>query len=132
MLTAPGCSISNTSNKNSTTAPDTLDGRLIHRRVDQEKGNMPAPEALDSMPKLHARSVMVGSDTLGAVARIDLIESDDGRVVPVDYKRGAPPDVPERAYQPERVQVCLQGYSCASMVMPAIMASCISLPHRRE
>jgi len=88
---------------------DTLDGRLIHRRVDQEKGNMPAPEALDSMPQLHARSVMVGSDTLGAVARIDLIESDDGRVVPVDYKRGAPPDLPEGAYEPERVQVCLQG-----------------------
>ena len=88
---------------------DTLDGRLTHRRVDQEKGSMPAPEALDGTPKLHARSVMVGSDTLGAVARIDLIEDDDGRVVPVDYKRGAPPDIPEGAYEPERVQVCLQG-----------------------
>src|SRR5215813_5186213 len=88
---------------------DTLDGRLTHRRVDQEKGSLPAPEALDEIPKLHARSVMVGSDTLGAVARIDLIEDDDGRVVPVDYKRGAPPDIPEGAYEPERVQVCLQG-----------------------
>jgi CRISPR-associated protein Cas1 len=88
---------------------DTLDGRLIHRRVDQEKGNMPAPEEVDDMPKLHARSVMVGSDTLGAVARIDLIENDDGYVVPVDYKRGAPPHIPEGAYEPERVQVCLQG-----------------------
>jgi CRISPR-associated protein Cas1 len=88
---------------------DTLDGRLIHRRVDQAKGNMPASEELDDMPKLHARSIMVGSDTLGAVARIDLIEGDDGRVVPVDYKRGAPPAIPEGAYEPERVQVCLQG-----------------------
>jgi CRISPR-associated protein Cas1 len=88
---------------------DTLDGRLTHRRVDQEKGNMPAPEELDDMPKLHARSVMVGSDILGAVARIDLIEDDDRCVVPVDYKRGAPPDIPEGAYEPERVQVCLQG-----------------------
>jgi CRISP-associated protein Cas1 len=88
---------------------DTLDGRFIHRRVDQEKGNMPAPEEVDDMPKLHARSVMVGSDPRGAVARIDLIENDDGRVVPVDYKRGAPPDIPEGAYEPERVQVCLQG-----------------------
>ena len=44
---------------------DTLDGRLVHRRVDQEKGSMPAPGELDDMPKLHARSVMVGSDTLG-------------------------------------------------------------------
>jgi len=88
---------------------DTLDGRFVHRRVDQAAGSMPAPDELNSMPKLHARSVMVGSDTLGAVARIDLIESDDGRVVPVDYKRGAPPDIPEGAYEPERVQVCLQG-----------------------
>jgi len=88
---------------------DTLDGRFVHRRVDQAAGNMPAPEELDSMPQLHARSVFVGSDTLGAVARIDLIESDDGRVVPVDYKRGAPPDIPDGAYEPERVQVCLQG-----------------------
>lgn len=88
---------------------DTLDGRFVHRRVDQAAGSMPAPEELDSTPKLHARSVMVGSDTLGAVARIDLIERDDGRVVPVDYKRGAPPAVPEGAYEPERVQVCLQG-----------------------
>ena len=88
---------------------DTLDGRFVHRRVDQEKGNMPAPEAFDSMPQLHARSVFVGSDTLSAVARIDLIESEDGHVVPVDYKRGAPPDIPEGAYEPERVQVCLQG-----------------------
>jgi len=57
------------------------------------------------MPKLHARSVMVGSDTLGAVVRIDLIEDDDGRVVPVDYKRGAPPDIPEWTYKPERVAI---------------------------
>ncbi|MGE3537986.1 MAG: CRISPR-associated endonuclease Cas1 [Candidatus Tectimicrobiota bacterium] len=88
---------------------DTLDGRFVHRRVDQEKGRMPAPEELDSRPTLHARSIMVGSDTLGAVARIDLIESADGQVVPVDYKRGTPPDLPERAYEPERVQLCLQG-----------------------
>jgi CRISP-associated protein Cas1 len=109
---------------------DTLDGRFIHRRVDQEKGNMPAPGNLDDMPKLHARSVIVGSDTLGAVARIDLIEDDDGRVVPVDYKRGAPPDIPEGAYEPERVQVCLQGCSYVNTAMPVITASCISLPHR--
>lgn len=88
---------------------DTLEGRYTHRRVDQEKGRMPAPEEVDGMPQLHARSVMVGSDTLGAVARIDLIESDDKRVVPIDYKRGAPPAIPEGAYEPERVQLCLQG-----------------------
>src|SRR6266571_6108733 len=30
---------------------DTLDGRFIHRRVDQEKGGMPAPGDPDDIPK---------------------------------------------------------------------------------
>ena len=88
---------------------DTLEGRLVHRRVDRELGPMPAAEDLTAQVKLHSRSVTVGSDRLGAVARIDLIESEDGRVIPVDYKRGAAPDLPEGAWEPERVQVCLQG-----------------------
>ncbi|HMZ21640.1 MAG TPA: CRISPR-associated endonuclease Cas1, partial [Blastocatellia bacterium] len=91
---------------------DTLDGRFVHRRVDQEQGAVPAAELLSDQVKLHSRSVLVGSDRLGAVARCDLIETDEGCVVPVDYKRGAPPSrdiVPEGAWEPERVQLCLQG-----------------------
>lgn len=89
---------------------DTLDGRLTHRRVDAEAGRMPSAEELSGQQvRLHTRSVMVGSERLGATARIDLIETDEGRVVPVDYKRGTPPDVEEGAYEPERVQICLQG-----------------------
>lgn len=88
---------------------DTLDGRFVHRRVDEERGRVPEPEKVIEMPRLHARSVMLGSDELGVTARVDVIELDDGRVIPVDYKRGAPPDVAEGAYEPERVQVCLQG-----------------------
>ncbi|MCI0392722.1 MAG: CRISPR-associated endonuclease Cas1 [Acidobacteria bacterium] len=88
---------------------DTLDGRFVHRRVDQEKGSLPAAADLSAQVKLHSRSVLIGSDQLGAVARIDLIETDGGKAVPVDYKRGSPPDVPEGAWEPERVQLCLQG-----------------------
>lgn len=88
---------------------DTLEGRFVHRRVDQEEGRVPAAAELSNQVKLHSRSVLVGSARLGAVARIDLIESDDERVVPVDYKRGSPPDTPEGAWEPERVQLCLQG-----------------------
>jgi CRISPR-associated protein Cas1 len=88
---------------------DTLDGRFVHRRVDREEGRVPAADDLTDQVKLHSRSVMVGSDTIGAVARVDLIEVADGRVVPVDYKRGKQPDLPEGAWEPERVQVCLQG-----------------------
>ncbi len=88
---------------------DTLDGRFVHRRVDQEKGSVPAAADLNDQVKLHSRSVLIGSDKLGAVARIDLIEMDGDRVVPVDYKRGSPPDIAEGAWEPERVQLCLQG-----------------------
>ena len=88
---------------------DTLDGRFVHRRVDQEKGNAPSAADLSDQVKLHSRSVLIGSERLGAVARIDLIEIDAGKVVPVDYKRGSPPDIPEGAWEPERAQVCLQG-----------------------
>lgn len=88
---------------------DTLDGRFVHRRVDREEGRMPAAENLSGQVRLHSRSVLVGSDALGATARIDLIETDEGRVIPVDYKRGKLPDVREGAWEPERVQLCLQG-----------------------
>jgi CRISPR-associated protein Cas1 len=88
---------------------DTLDGRFVHRRVDEERGRVPEPKKVIEMPRLHARSVLLGSDALGVTARVDVIEADDGRVIPVDYKRGAPPDVAEGAYEPERVQVCVQG-----------------------
>lgn len=88
---------------------DTLDGRLTHRRVDREEGRVPAAEDLSEQVKLHSRSVLVGSEALGATARIDLIETDEGRVIPVDYKRGKSPDVAEGAWEPERVQLCLQG-----------------------
>jgi CRISPR-associated protein Cas1 len=88
---------------------DTLDGRFVHRRVDQEKGSAPAAADLSDQVKLHSRSVLIGSDRLGAVARIDLMEVDGGKVVPVDYKRGSPPDIPGGAWEPERVQLCLQG-----------------------
>lgn len=104
--------------------PDTLEGRFVHRRVDQQKGQVPAATDLSNQVKLHSRSVKIGSDALGAVAQIDLVEIEDGQVVPVDYKRGAAPDVAEGAWEPERVQVCLQGlllrengYRCDSGIL---------------
>lgn len=88
---------------------DTLDGRFVHRRVDREQGAMPAAEDLTEQVRLHSRSVMIGSERLGATARIDLVDVDDEKVMPVDYKRGKAPDIPEGAWEPERIQLCLQG-----------------------
>ena len=87
---------------------DTLDGRFQHRRVDRPSGNLPDPGSEDPTV-IHARSVLLSDDELGAIARIDLVEADGNRATPVDYKRGAVPNVPEGAYEPERVQLCVQG-----------------------
>ena len=88
---------------------DTLEGKFVHRRVDTQSGSAPAADDLEDTVRIHARSIDVGSDKLGAIARIDLLEGENGWVTPVDYKRGEAPDTPERAWEPERVQLCLQG-----------------------
>lgn len=84
---------------------DTMDGKYKHRRVDDEGGSV----SFDKSDTFHARSVYLSGDETGVIARIDLVEGSEGRVVPVDYKRGRVPDVPEKAYEPERVQLCAQG-----------------------
>lgn len=85
---------------------DTVEGRYHHRAVDREQGAAPLP---DDGEVRRARSVLVSSEELGAIARVDVVEGDGGQVVPVDTKRGSPPDIPEGAWEPERVQVCIQG-----------------------
>lgn len=100
---------------------DTLRGAAIHQRVDSGDGAMPSakkPRKADAKgagavggesaegaagaeaePEvIHSRSAQMGSDRLGVVAKMDLVESRvDGmdlfsalEVCPVDYKAGAP------------------------------------------
>ncbi|MES0872858.1 CRISPR-associated endonuclease Cas4g/Cas1g [Sinimarinibacterium thermocellulolyticum] len=88
---------------------DTVQGRHAHRRVDRPKGDLPPPDELEDTERLHARSITLSSNRLGLIAKLDLIEADDGRVVPVDYKKGKRPHVARGAYDPERVQLCVQG-----------------------
>ena len=87
---------------------DTVEGQHVHRRVDKRGGSMPDPQ--DDFEDLKvARSVELSSEKLDLVAKVDLVESEDGEVRPVDYKRGKRPHVPRQAYDPERVQLCAQG-----------------------
>jgi len=88
----------------------TEDGRWVHRRPDEGGGDLPSPrddESSSDRPYV-ARSVWLTSEELGLTAKIDVVESEGGLVVPIEYKRGQPPDVPEGAYLPERAQLCAQ------------------------
>lgn len=94
---------------------DTLRGATIHKRVDAGSGSMPAAAKrnegdkkgsegkTEGLETIHSRSVQMGSDRLGVVAKMDLVEARTMRspsseedlltaleVCPVDYKAGAP------------------------------------------
>ena len=121
----------------------TVDGRHAHRRADEPGGALPPPPAEGAEvvapraaragpedrdddepppepPPYQARSVWLSSERLGITAKIDVVDGEaSGRVVPIEYKRGAPADVPERVHLPERAQLCAQvlllrehGYVC--------------------
>jgi CRISPR-associated protein Cas1 len=88
---------------------DTVEGRHRHRRVDAPRGELPDPASEEAEERIHARSVTLSSARLGLIAKIDLVEGTGNAVTPVDYKRGKRPHVAKGAYDPERVQLCIQG-----------------------
>lgn len=99
---------------------DTVEGTYQHRNVDKPEGRVPLAGD-GELPHAGARSVMVSSQRLGLIGRIDLLEGEGGVVQPVDYKRGSAPANAERSWEPERVQLCTlglmlrdAGYECDS------------------
>lgn len=88
---------------------ETVEGRYHHRNVDRTRQRARRDDGEDEAPKIHERSVWLGSEALGLSAKIDLLEGEGRRVTPVDYKRGKRPHVPRGAYEPELVQLCAQG-----------------------
>lgn len=88
---------------------DTVEGKYVHRRVDRPGGKLPPPEEVEEETRIHARSITLSSNRLGYIAKMDLVEGEDGRVSPVDYKRGKRPHIAKGAYDPEQVQLCIQG-----------------------
>lgn len=88
---------------------DTVEGRYRHRRVDKPGGELPPPGVAEEGERFHARSITLSSNRLGLIAKMDLIEGEGSVVTPVDYKRGKRPHVPKGAYDPERIQLCVQG-----------------------
>lgn len=88
---------------------ETVDGRFVHRRVDAKEDTIPDDEIETETETVHARSLFLTGPKVGITCRIDLLEGDGERVTPVDYKRGKAPNIPEGAYEPDRVQLCAQG-----------------------
>lgn len=142
---------------------DTLRGGAIHQRVDSGNGALPkakrkvatdtpkpaasaeAKEAADfanseaekesTEPEMiHSRSVQMGSERLGVVAKMDLVEAKAERedlltaleVCPVDYKAGAPKEGEDanELWDTDKMQLGLQalilrdnGYICTEGII---------------
>lgn len=96
----------------------TEEGHEAHRRVDRLDHVLADPRPAASADDAEAdgedapavaRSVQLGSERLGISAKLDLVATAGDEAVPVDTKRGRPPNNPERCWEPERVQLMAQG-----------------------
>jgi CRISPR-associated protein Cas1 len=102
--TVPAATVTSAAAPTSVTATDAavIDGKPPETHVELlVKGAEP--------PCVHARSLMLSSARDGLIAKLDVLELEGNIATPVDYKRGTVPDIPERAWEPERVQLCAQG-----------------------
>ncbi len=90
---------------------DTVEGSIQHRRVDRAGEPLPPAAAMDPEDCLQARSVTLSSERLRVIAKMDLIEIQDGEVTPVDYKHGRPRESEQglELWPADRVQLALQG-----------------------
>ncbi len=81
----------------------TVDGAIKHRTVEREKGSDGTADGC------RMTSLLLSSERLGVIGKIDLLQSDDHEFSPVEYKRGKMPAGERKLYDPERVQLCAQG-----------------------
>ncbi len=68
---------------------DTVEGAQRHERGEDRDESLPPAEDLEG-ETFKTRGITLSSQSLGLIAKLDLIEAADGKVTPVDYKRGAP------------------------------------------
>lgn len=88
---------------------DTVKGKQVHKRVDQETGSLPDKNELSEEMDFKARSVYLSAPKEGLIARMDIVEGTGDDIRPVDYKKGAMPDVSGGVWEPEKIQLCAQG-----------------------
>ncbi len=80
------------------------DGSFQHRRVHDEQLAGRTRRDHDAET---TRSIMLGSERLGLVGKLDILETRSDQAVPVEYKRGSGPR--EGAWENDAVQLCAQG-----------------------
>jgi len=102
---------------------ETVEGAIRHAKVDTGKGELTPAGDLSAEETIHSRSVTLSSEAHRLIAKLDVIEAEDGRVTPVDYKRGTPREDRDTgelgAWDADRAQICVQalvlrdnGYQC--------------------
>jgi len=103
---------------------DTVAGSRDHRRVDEERGDLPTPEDMAGGGGFVARSVTLSAPDERLIAKLDVLEGSDGEVVPVDYKHGRAPEGDDAVWDTDRVQLGAQalvaranGYTCRRAVV---------------
>jgi CRISPR-associated protein Cas1 len=98
---------------------DTLEGSVQHKRVDKEGGELPPAEELPD--DLKTQAITLSSERLRVVAKMDVVQVEDGHARPIDYKRGRPVEADGglALWPADRVQIVLQalilrenGYRC--------------------
>jgi CRISP-associated protein Cas1 len=88
---------------------DTVEGSVQHKRVDAKATAL--PESADLPQSIHSRSVTLSSERLRVIAKMDLVEAEDGIVTPVDYKHGRPREGENglELWPSDRAQLAVQG-----------------------
>jgi CRISP-associated protein Cas1 len=98
---------------------DTVEGSVQHKRVDKEGGELPPAEEMPD--DLKTQAITLSSERLRVIAKMDVVQIEDGHARPIDYKRGSPAESDDGPvlWPADRVQIVLQalilregGYRC--------------------
>ncbi len=98
---------------------DTIEGRMKHRRVDVKSGMLPEANDLTPEMNIHATSALLSGPNSGLIAKMDLVEGEGKKVLPIEYKKGKAPDLTYGIWESDKAQLTAQviilrenGYQC--------------------
>lgn len=99
----------------------TAEGQVLHHKAHEGEDETKAGVRI-------TRSMSVRSLVLGISGQCDIVEfHPDGRVVPVEYKRGKP-----KSHRADEVQLCAQAMCLEEMLGAAISSACLFYGENRR